>query len=69
LRTRIEPAITYTLAVGTLNEKQTAKIQSAYIGPIIRAMGFNACTPNAVVFAPIEMGGLGCKNLFAEQGH
>jgi hypothetical protein len=68
IRTRIEPALTFTLSVGALNERQVDKLHSAYVGPVVRAMGFNSCTPRAVVFAPVEVGGLGCKHLFAEQG-
>jgi hypothetical protein len=62
------PALGYSLAVGTLSEQQAHKIQGLVVRPLLQAMGFNACTPIAAVYAPPDLGGIGMRHLFSEQG-
>jgi hypothetical protein len=66
--TRVEPALGYSLAVGTMSEEQAHKAQGVVVQPLLQALGFNATTPCAVVYAPLELGGCGFRHLFAEQG-
>jgi hypothetical protein len=68
LNSRIGPAMGYTLPVGTITEEQAHKMQGLYVRPLIQAMGFNACTPCSVVYAPSEIGGIGVRHLFSDQG-
>jgi hypothetical protein len=66
--TRVEPALGYSMAAGILSEEQAHKAQGVVVQPLLQALGFNATTPMAVVFAPLELGGIGFRHLFAEQG-
>jgi hypothetical protein len=66
--TRVEPALGYSMAAGILSEEQAHKAQGVVVQPLLQALGFNAKTPTAVVFAPLELGGIGFRHLFAEQG-
>jgi hypothetical protein len=67
-RTRVDPAMGYLWAVGTLSEQQANKIQGLVVHPLLQAMGFNSCTLLAVVYAPQELGGIGMRHFFSEQG-
>lgn len=62
------PSITYSLIVGTLSERQAQTVQSKFIQAILPTMGYNSKTPQAIVFGPTSLGGLGLNHLFAEQG-
>jgi hypothetical protein len=66
--TRVEPAVGYSLPVGAMSEEQAHKAQGVVVQPLLQALGFNATTPSAVVSAPLEIGGIGFRHLFAEQG-
>jgi hypothetical protein len=65
---RVEPALGYSMAAGIMNEEQAHKAQGVVVQPLLQALGFNATTPCAVVYAPLELGGIGFRHLFAEQG-
>jgi hypothetical protein len=66
--TRVEPAVGYSLPVGAMSKEQAHKAQGVVVQPLLQALGFNATTPSAVVYAPLEIGGIGFRHLFAEQG-
>jgi hypothetical protein len=66
--TRVEPVVGYSLPVGAMSEEQAHKAQGVVVQPLLQALGFNATTPSAVVYAPLEIGGIGFRHLFAEQG-
>jgi hypothetical protein len=66
--TRVEPALGYSLPVGTMSEEQAHKAQGVVVQPLLQALGFNSTTPLAAVYAPLELGGIGFRHLFAEQG-
>jgi hypothetical protein len=62
------PSMTYSLAVGTLPLDEAARVQSHAIRAILPAMGFNRNSPSSIVFGPTDLGGIGLRHLFAEQG-
>jgi hypothetical protein len=51
-----------------MSEEQANKTQGVVVQPLLQALGFNATTPCEVVYAPLEIGGIGFRHLFAEQG-
>ena len=62
------PRIAYALTVGTQTATQLHSIQSPVTHSILPAMGLNRHMPLEIVFGPKEIGGLGLRHLFAEQG-
>jgi hypothetical protein len=64
----IHPSMRYSAPAGTLERKEAEKINSQITQAILPAMGFNRNTPLAVVYRPKNIGGMGLKDLFAEQG-
>ncbi len=64
----IHSSMRYSASAGTLGRKDAEKINSRITQSILPAMGFNRNTPLAVVYGPKNIGGIGLKDLFAEQG-
>ena len=62
------PSINYSFPAGILSFREAEKVQGAPIQALLSAMGFTPGMPRAVVFGPIESGGLGLRHLFSEQG-
>jgi hypothetical protein len=62
------PSITYSLTVGTLTKKQLNQIQVPVKEAILPKLGFNRHFPLEVTYGPKNIGGLGLRHLFAEQG-
>jgi hypothetical protein len=56
------------MAAGIMSEEQAHKAQGVVVQSLLQALGFNATTQCAVVYAPLELGGIGFRHLFAEQG-
>jgi hypothetical protein len=67
-RTICIPSISYSLAIGTFNEKQTQSLQGSLTQATLNGMGYNRKTPSAIVYGPQSLGGIGMRHLFAEQG-
>jgi hypothetical protein len=62
------PSIGYGLAVGILTLLQAAKIQSKPLQILLPKMGYNQKTAGEIVFGPKNMGGVGLRHIYAEQG-
>jgi hypothetical protein len=62
------PSISYSLQVSTLSRRQATAIQKKATHLILPMLGFNRYTPRPLVYGPIQYGGLGMRDLFAEQG-
>ena len=61
------PAITYPSAATYLEESELVKIENKAMMVFLPKMGYNRTTARAVVYGPEEHGGIGIKNLYAEQ--
>ena len=48
-----------------LNQHELRIIQSKAVRQFIRVMGYEACFPRGIVFAPKLFGGLGIQQLYA----
>ena len=55
------PAIKYSLTANTITYADLEKIQKPAINSFLNMMGFNKHMPRAVVFGPIQFGGLGTE--------
>lgn len=62
------PSISYSFPAGTMTLAQAKKIQGKVSQAFLPAMGYCRTTPLAVVYGPIELGGIGMRHLFTEQG-
>jgi hypothetical protein len=62
------PALTYPLTVGTQSLTQTEKIQSPVTHAILPKLGYNRHFPLEVAYGPQDLGGIGLRHLFTEQG-
>ena len=62
------PSMTYGFAVGTFTKDQLETIQRGVTQYFSSAMGFVRSIPNEVKFGPKNLGGMGMRSLFAEQG-
>jgi hypothetical protein len=64
----VMPSMLYSAPAGTLNQQQAAKINSRLTQAALPSMGYNRNSPLQVVYGPTSMGGIGMKDIFAEQG-
>jgi hypothetical protein len=62
------PSLTYSLGATCFNPTEAASIQKGSLHLILASMGINRNMPRSVVFAPTNLGGLGFKCLYTEQG-
>ena len=62
------PSMGYTLPLTSFTRAELKKIQQAPIGVLLPSMGFNRNMPQVVVFGPTDMGGIGIRHLYIEQG-
>jgi hypothetical protein len=60
--------MTYSAVIGTLSEYQANNIQSSMTKQCLARYGFNRHLPNAIVYGPKQIGGIGFNHLFASQG-
>jgi hypothetical protein len=51
-----------------MTRHQLQQIESPCINALLTKMGYNRHFPRAIVFGPIEYGGMGLKNLYFQQG-
>ena len=58
----------YCLPITTFSKQQTALIEQPCINALLPKMGYNRHFPRALVFGPVQYGGLGIKNLYYSQG-
>ena len=61
------PAVAYLFAAKYMQEADLTKIENKALMTFLPKMGYNWNTARAVVYGPEENGGLGIKNLYAEQ--
>ena len=61
------PGVTYPSVATYLKQKELEKIENRAITVFLPKMGYNRTTARAVVYGPAEHGGIGIKNLYAEQ--
>lgn len=62
------PSMTYGFTVGTFTEKQLGTIQRSVTPHFSSSMGFVRSIPTEIKFGPKNLGGMGMRSLFAEQG-
>lgn len=62
------PATTYPMSSTYIGAKDLYNIQKRAFNEFLAAMGFHTRTLRAVVFGPIELGGMGAASLTTEQG-
>ena len=67
-RSYYRPKFDYPLGVTTMTKHQLQQIESPCINALLTKMGYNRHFPRAIVFGPIEYGGMGLKNLYFQQG-
>jgi hypothetical protein len=61
------PSMSYGLVIGTMSEKQCESIQRNTRQIFLSSMGYNKCSPTAVVHGPKNLGGFGIQNLYDRQ--
>lgn len=62
------PRVGYLLSTTQFSPKELHKLQRPAVKAFLSAFGYNRHTPNAIVFAPIEIGGVGITHLDSKQG-
>ena len=61
------PAVAYPFVATYMTEKDLVKVENKVLMTFLPRKGYNRKTPRAVVYGPEQNGGLGIKNLYAEQ--
>jgi hypothetical protein len=64
----VQPSMLYSTPAGTLTKQQAAHINSKLTQASLPSMGYNRNSPLEVVYGPKSMGGIGMRDIFAEQG-
>jgi hypothetical protein len=67
LRSIIQPAMEYPLGTVYFTPEQSHRIQSEIILAALPKMGFSRTMPQAVVFGPTELGGIGLNEYYTKQ--
>jgi hypothetical protein len=62
------PSMGYSLPVTSFTRRELKQVQTAPLGVLIPALGFNRHMPQAVVFGPLDLGGMDFRHLYVEQG-
>ena len=62
------PSVTYPLPATFIAPQRLDLIQRDVTGAFLCKMGYNWNMPHSVVFAPVEIGGIGYRSLSVEQG-
>jgi hypothetical protein len=62
------PSVTYPLPATFIAPQRLDLIQRDVTGAFLCKMGYNRNMPRSVVFAPVEIGGVGYRSLSVEQG-
>ena len=68
-RSYYRPKFEYPLPVTTMSKTQLDSIERPSITALLSTMGYNRNFPRAVVFGPVQYGGIGLKSLYSQQGY
>jgi hypothetical protein len=68
-RSYYRPKFEYPLPVTTMSKMQLESIERPSINALLSKMGYNRNFPRAIVFGPVQYGGLGLKSLYFQQGY
>jgi len=67
-RSTFMSSVGYSFSVIPLSFDASRRIQSKIIATVLNKISFNRHFPRAVVYGPVEMGGLGLQQVYVEQG-
>jgi len=67
-QTTFLPSVGYSSPIIPLSFEACKQIQGKFIATLLNKISFNRNFPRAVVYGPIELGGLGIRSLYVEQG-
>lgn len=62
------PSINYSAPISNISKEVWHKIQAPFIRLVLRKLTFPATTPDAIIFASVQAGGLGLTDGYREQG-
>jgi hypothetical protein len=62
------PSMNYSAVSGVLSEQVANSVQTGMAKQCLSRLGFNRHVPNAIVYGPKEIGGIGFNHLFSAQG-
>jgi hypothetical protein len=62
------PSVTYSFATNSIPERKLTAVQNRSTRRFLNAFGYCKNSPKEVVYGPQELGGIGCRSFYDEQG-